>query len=108
MNADGSGQTRLTDNPEGNSYPSWSPDGTKIVFTSNRDFSGEIYVMNADGSEQTNLTGKAGENTEHQHSHPSWSPDGTKIAFTYSRSFVPGQINVMNADGSGQTRISGT
>ena len=38
------------------SGPAWSPDGKKIVFTSNRDGNSEIYVMNADGSGQTNLT----------------------------------------------------
>src|SRR5215211_6306587 len=51
MNADGTGQTRLTDDQGG--QPSWSPDGTKIAFTRN----GQIYVMNADGSEQTNISG---------------------------------------------------
>lgn len=56
MNPDGSGQTRLTDNPAYDDDPAWSPDGTKIVFGSDRDGDGEIYVMNADGSGQTNLT----------------------------------------------------
>jgi Tol biopolymer transport system component len=37
-------------------YPSWSPDGTKIVFVSTRDGNYEIYVMNADGSGQMRLT----------------------------------------------------
>lgn len=52
MNADGSDQTRLTNNPVCDYQPSWAPDGTKIVFISRED----IYVMNAnDGSDRINL-----------------------------------------------------
>ena len=58
MNAqDGSNQTRLTMNPAFDFDPSWSPDGTKLAFTSDRDGNTEVYVMNAqDGSNQTRLT----------------------------------------------------
>ena len=60
MNADGSGQTRLTTTmPIDASLPAWSPDGSKIAFTSFRDGEGEIYVMNADGSAQARLTNNA-------------------------------------------------
>mgnify|MGYP003726256645 CR=1 FL=1 len=69
MNADGSGQTRLTNDPGPDASPSWSPDGTKIAFTSDRDGNYEIYVMNADGSNQTRLTNNPADDTE-----PSWSP----------------------------------
>ena len=56
MNADGSGQRRLTRNPAGDSAPVWSPDGRRIAFVSERDGNPEIYVMNTDGSGQRKLT----------------------------------------------------
>jgi Tol biopolymer transport system component len=96
MNADGSGQTRLTNNPALDMAPAWSPDGTKIAFSSDRDGNFNIYVMNADGSGQTGLT-----NSTDYEADPAWSPDGTKIAF-----WGTGGIYVMNADGSMVTRLA--
>jgi TolB protein len=76
MNAsDGSGQTRLTtdpafDDPAFDVSPTWSPDGTKIAFSSDRDGQNEIYVMNAsDGSGQTRLT-----NNIRVDFFPDWGP----------------------------------
>ncbi|MDA0206017.1 MAG: hypothetical protein O2795_11810, partial [Acidobacteria bacterium] len=68
---------------------------TKIVFTSARDGNGEIYVMNADGSEPSNLTNTPGDGD----ALARWSPNGTKIAYNSTRNGVE-QIAVMNADGS--------
>ena len=105
MNADGSGgQTRLTEMTETGAYassPSWSPDGRKIAFESDRDGSDpEIYVMNADGSGVTQLTNNNGYDAS-----PSWSPDGERIAFVSDRAFQdPEELNrnfeiyVMNVD----------
>jgi TolB protein len=79
MNADGSGQRRLTHLPAHNTSPAWLPDA-KITFVS---FHGpndlEIYVINADGSGQRNLTRNAA-NDYLDGAHP-WSPDGRKIVF---------------------------
>ena len=80
MNADGSSQVNLTNDPADDYTPSWSPDGTKVAFARWPGFGGgQIWVMNADGTGQVNLTNNSADNWL-----PSWSPDGTKIAFTRS------------------------
>jgi len=100
MNADGSGQTNLT-NHSGQDYePAWSPDRTKIAFVSSRDGNYEIYVMNADGTGQTRLTNNGVGDFD-----PAWSPDGVKIAWASDRDGNY-EIYVMNADGTGQTRLT--
>jgi hypothetical protein len=100
MNADGSGQTRLTNNPNTDRVPSWSPDGRFITYSAFLDNFFEIYVMNADGSGQTRLTNNLRDDID-----PSWSPDGSRIAFA---SYVSSnyEIYTMNADGSGQARLT--
>lgn len=91
---------RLTHEGSWNSTIAWSPDGTQIVFYSDRDGNSEIYVMDADGSHQTRLTtNDAGDGS------PTWSPDGTRIAFISERDGNL-EIYVMNADGSDQTRLT--
>ena len=95
INADGSAQTSLTNNSFADERaPSWSHDGSKIVFSSDRDCLRscyELYTMDADGSNVTRLT-----NNRTSLNAPVWSPDGSKIAF------VSGiEIWVMNADGTG-------
>ncbi|MCM3903894.1 MAG: hypothetical protein ND866_19500, partial [Pyrinomonadaceae bacterium] len=100
--ADGSNVQRLTNNSGSDSGPKWSPDGTKIAFARHNSNFGEIFVMNADGSDQRRLT-----QSRSDHS-PTWSPDGTKLAFSSRRgnNFDINVIYVMNADGSNQTELT--
>ena len=100
INADGTGQVRLTNNPAIDGRPSWSPDSKYIAFTSNRDGNFQIYVMRADGTSLKRLT-----NNLNDDSVPTWSPDGTRIAFCSNRD-GNWEIYIMNADGTGQTRLT--
>ena len=103
MNADGSGQTRLTSGPYAASDARWSSDGQRIVFHEDTSIHGcyQVFAMDADGSNQHQLT-PAGAACNWA---PSWSPDGKKIAFGTTRdgNF---DIYLMNPDGSGQTRLT--
>lgn len=104
--------TELTDIEE--YEPSYSPDGSKIVFVSRRDkrsYTGgeffqrdrEIYIMNSDGTSQRRLTFN-----DAAESYPTFSPDGTKIVYIGSvnsdKYTTPG-IYTMNIDGSNQQVI---
>src|SRR6266480_2129022 len=94
---DGSLVTKLTDNTaDDNAGTGWSPDGSSIVFNSNRGGAGQdVYVMNADGSGVTQLTPNDGFDDD----GPVWSPDASQIAFESNRAGDE-QIFVMNVDGS--------
>lgn len=100
MLADGSNLTNITNHPATDTSPSYSPDGTKIVFSSNRDGNSEIYRMNADGGSPVRLTNDTGADMS-----PDYSPDGQSIVFVSSRD-GNNEIYKMNADGSNQVRLT--
>ena len=109
MDVDGSNQTPLTDNADDyecnfgypdywDRNPSWSPDGTQIIFAAKRGEDSGIYVMNADGTGQSRLADG--------YLTPSWSPDGTQIAFSLMGNNGAPDIYVMDADGSAPTPLT--
>jgi Tol biopolymer transport system component len=105
--------TKLTPDSLRAGPPDHSPDGTKIVSSTNNlacntgtsDCRTAIFVMNADGSSITWLTEKFGNNYD-----PTWSPEGDKIVFTHAlgAGFKHQQIYTMNPDGTDITRITFT
>jgi Tol biopolymer transport system component len=100
MNADGSNPVNLTNHSAAEGDPAWSPDGTRIAFSSDRDGNSDIFVMQADGSNPINLT-----NHPAWDAGPAWSPDGTQIAFTSDRDGND-EIYVMQADGSNPINLT--
>jgi Tol biopolymer transport system component len=102
MNADGTGERRLTDTPAAEGYPSWSPDGRQIAYEAD-DPAGnfDVYLMNADGTNVRRLT-----TDPHRDVAPAWSPDGTRIAFMSDRVGPEFDVFLMDADGSHVTAVT--
>ena len=89
MDEDGGKEVKLTDDPERDDQPSWSPDGTRIAFRRNL----VIHVMDSDGRNLMELIGGG---------KPAWSPDGGRIAYTGSGR----QIWVMDGDGGNRIQLT--
>ncbi len=112
MTSTGSDVVRLTDSPGVDTEPVYSPDGTKIAFSSARSGNLDIWVMNANGTNPVRLT-----TSPFHENEPAWSPDGTRIAYTrilddgpLGLGLLPSadkDIYVMNADGSNNHLVAG-
>lgn len=91
---------RLTNNSAMDHRPVWSPDGSRIAFSSNRDGKNEIYLMDADGSNVKRLTNNVADD-----GNPVWSPDGHRLLFDSERDGNR-EIYIMDADGGNQIRLT--
>jgi Tol biopolymer transport system component len=106
MTSNGGSVTRLTSAEGTDGSPWWSPDGSKIAFHSNRTGTYEIFVMNADGTDQTKVTQCAIEGAKC--ASPSWSPVAghNRIVFRYDGSLLGSEfsaIRIIKSDGTGLT-----
>ena len=99
INADGSGLKQLTPAPGSDFEPAWSPDGTRIAFTSVRGGFRQIYSLDVESLEVTLLTNTT---SAIESSQPAWSPDGTKIAYMAKR---VGAYQVWSMNENGQEAV---
>jgi Tol biopolymer transport system component len=110
INADAKGRAQLTTNLADDWWPTWSPDGSKIAFQSNRNLTPgdtipahpelDIYVINVTGTGETQLTSDTTNEAQ-----PAWSPNGDRIAFTTERTGNP-EIWVMDSTGANPVQLT--
>ena len=101
ITSDGRDLRPLTNDPKVNNvFGCWSPDGRRIAFRSDRSGERHIYLMDADGTNQVQLTVSGAPN-----SFPSWSPDGKRLAFNSQRT-GKWQVYTSLVDGTDVRRVT--
>ena len=102
MNADGTGETDLTNSPTSSDVtPSWTPDGSSVVFIMHGESVPEIALVHFDGSGLIQIT-----TDSRQKATPAVSPDGSRIAFSMLDTSSHYRIWVINIDGSGLRQLT--
>jgi TolB protein len=104
IGTDGTGLAQLTSDGADDLYPAYSPDGSQIAFISYRTGTGQVWLMNADGSNERQLTFDAVEKDQ----VPDWSPDGSHLAYAGGVDFGPFDLYVIDAEGGGLQQITST
>jgi Tol biopolymer transport system component len=106
IRTDGTGYRNLTRSPDANEWgPIWSPDGRRIVYSSDENGVPQLFVMDANGSNVRHLSDTWGE-------YPAWSPDGSRIAFASSMGGTTPfgdpdhDVFVIDADGSDESNLT--
>lgn len=100
MDFDGQEKICLTDNPDYDGNPEFSPDGSHIIYDATINGNRDIYIVNTIGKNRKRLTSNSGND-----GMPKYSNDGSKIIFTSERD-GDREIYIMNADGSNQKRLT--
>jgi TolB protein len=94
---DGSNPVQLTDDTDGATQPTWSPDGKQLAYVSGPKFRGALKIMDADGKNAHQVLEPQGSQRT-----PMWSPDGKQIAFSMARDAEFNyDLFVVNPDGTG-------
>ncbi len=108
INADGTGNARLTTQRFGAFQPAWSPEGSRIAFVTtldeppDRPADRHIFVVNPDGTGLANLSRGSSDDDS-----PTWSPDGSRIAFVTNEGDPEGsEIFLMDSSGEGRTNLT--
>jgi Tol biopolymer transport system component len=98
---DDSGAVNLSNSPQRDRYPMWSPNGKRLTFNTNRDGDYEVYIMNADGSQPRNIS-QSPDSTE---GLADWSPDGRRLVL-YSTLSGNKEIYVLDLASGRWTNVS--